>query len=338
MSNVAYASTDSKLATLVLYSLPNWGDETGNGILNTNAVTASLKTKGSFKDVEGGLEFWEVVLTQASPNFKWQGKNDDYNTIAPDPSKKLAFPPKVFTGSIPVNKLDLAMNRGKHAIKKWVEDLRLQADTSAKNQFNSAIWATTPGANDPESLPSLISTTPTTGSIGEQSRVGIKAFQNGSDATATTDLGSEAGIAYLLGQVASNSVGNTTADLIVVSQNRFASLQGFLAANRRWMNNETMAKLGFTTIMLTPECMIVYENTNVMNSENTINANYGYGINSKWMTIKHLTSADETERAGWTVTFERIGNSLNKAIFYTWFGNLTTLLPRAHFVMTSITG
>ncbi len=335
-TNIVYAGNDDKLATLVLYSLPNWGDETGNGILNTNAVTAALKSKGSFKDVEGGLEFWEVVLTQSSPNFKWQGKNDNFNTIAPDPSKKLAFPPKVFTGSVPVNELDIAMNRGKHAIKKWVEDLRLQADTTAKNQYQSGLWATTPGADDIESIPNLISITPTTGTIGTQSRVGVKAFQNGVDTAACTSIGSAAGIAAILANISKNAVGNTTVDICISSETRFAAMQGFLATQRRWIANEAMAKLGFTTIMLTPEVMFVYENTNVMNSENTINGNYLYGINSKWFLIKHLT--EEGKTAGWTVTFERIGQSLNKAVYYTWFGNLTTPLPRAHFVMTSVTG
>jgi hypothetical protein len=336
MPNVYYANTDDKLATLVLYSLPNWGDETGNGILNTNAVTAALRTKGSFKDVVGGLEFWETALTQKGPNAKWQGKNDDMSTIAPDPSKKLAFPPKVFTNSVPVNELDIAVNRGKPAIKKWVGDLRLQATTTTENEFNSGLWKSSPGSDDPESIPNLISTTNTTGTIGGQNRANSKVFQNGYDSTSITDLGSEAGIVQLLINVTKFSVGKTKADLIVASEARFASLQGFLAANRRWIGNEAMAKLGFTTIMLTPDCMIVYENTNVRNSENTIGVSSVYGINSKWMTIKHLT--EEGKRAGWTVTFERIGRTLNKAVYFTWFGNLCTVLPCAHWVMDSVTG
>ena len=336
MPNVTYANTDAKLATLVLYTLPNWGDETGNGILNTNAVTAALKQKGSFKDVEGGLEFWEVVLTQSSPNFKFQGKNDNFSVIAPDPSKKLAWPPKVFTGSIPINELDIAINRGKHAVKKWLEDLRLQADSSAKNQFNSALWKSSPGANDIASIPSIISATPTSGSVGEQSRSTSTAFQNLQDATSITDLGSEAGIVQLLTNVTKRAVGDSIVDLIIGSETRFASLQGFLAANRRWIRNDAMAKLGFTTIMVTPECMMVYENRSVKGSEDTIGANYVYGINTKLFLIKHLTETGK--RAGWTSTFERINQTLNKAVYYTWFGNLTTRLPWAHFVMTSVTG
>ena len=75
-TNVSYASGDLNLETLLLHSLPYFG-EPGNGILNSNLLSAALKAKGSYEEVEGGLEFWYGLTKSENTNAKWQGKNDD---------------------------------------------------------------------------------------------------------------------------------------------------------------------------------------------------------------------------------------------------------------------
>jgi hypothetical protein len=159
-------------------------------------------------------------------------------------------------------------------------------------------------------------------------------LQNGAYTTAISDIGAEAGVAKLYELKIKYSVGASQVDLMIMSESRYAGLAGYLHTERQYMNDDKMAELGFDTIKL-GNTTIGYENTNVLGGANTITAAYMYGINTKYMKLKHL-SDPVAGKNGWSSNFERVGNSLNKAVFYNWFGNLVTNCPRAHFVATSV--
>ena len=89
-TSVTYASGDTNLESLILACLPDYG-ETGNGVLNTNAITAALKKLGAAEETEGGLEAWYGVTKGESSNAKWQGKNDDMNAASQDPTTRLRW-------------------------------------------------------------------------------------------------------------------------------------------------------------------------------------------------------------------------------------------------------
>jgi len=334
-TNINYASSITgapSLETLVLHILPHQ-TELGDGILNTNGLTAALNTKGTTETIDGGLEAWCGVMYAESSNAKWQGRDDEMNANTQDPAKRLRWAWTIFTNSLVLNKLDKAMNKGRAAIKPLLETLRRQAKSTNENQFNSGWWKGTPSGDDPNSIPSLISATPTTGTIGGLSRSDGAYLQNGVDATAVTDLGAEAGIVALTNARLQNSVGVNVADLLVAPVARYASLQGYLATLQRYRPDDKLAQLNIPSINL-GDATIVYENTNVLGGANSINANRVYGINTDYMWIKQLK-----DMAGsWESSWERVNKSLNMALYYTWAGQLITNCPRAHFVMTSVTG
>jgi len=332
-TNVSYASNDAILESLILHSLPDFGEH-GDGILNANFLTAMLKEKGCYEEVEGGLEFWYGISKAESSNFKTQGKNDDMTADAQDPSARLRFAPKIMTGAVVLNELDQAMNRGRAAVKQFAMTLREQAESTIKNFFESLFWAGTPGTNDPESVPSLISATPTTGSIGGLSRVGNAYLQNYANTDAITSIGAQAGIAALEKTRILTTNGQSTPDLICMSDLRFAALVGYLSTLMRWKPNDKMAQLRITTIQM-GDATIGYSSTRNLGTPNDISDSYVYLINSKNMKVKRLVTP---EKDGWSKEFERIGTKLNKAVFYRWFFNLVTNCPRAHAIMTSVTG
>lgn len=332
-TNVSYASGDTNLESLILHILPDFGKH-GDGIINSNLLTAALKQKGATQVVEGGLEFWYGISKAENSNAKWQGKNDDMTANSQDPSARLRYDVKAFTSSIVLNQLDKAKNRGRAAIKEYLMTLREQAIGTNENQFNSAWWAATPGTDEPESLPSIISATPTTGTIGGLNRAGNAYLQNGLYDTAISDIGSEAGLAAIMKLKATYAVGRSMVDLIIMDESVWAGLAGFLVTQRRFRNNEKLAEIGFTTIQ-EGNTTIGFENTNVLGGANTITSGYMYGVNTKFMKLKSLSDPDSGSN-GWSSNFERVGKSLNKALYYNWFGNLCTNTPRAHFVATSV--
>lgn len=331
-TNVSYASGDTNLEALVLHCLPDFGEH-GDGIINSNFLTAMLKEKGCYKEVEGGLEFWYGIDYSENSNFKWQGKNDDMTANSQDPSKRLRFEPKIFTGSVVLNDFDKARNKGRAAIKEYLTTLNKQADSTIKNQFNSAFWKASPGTNDVDSIPSIVSATPTTGTVGGLSRASETYLRNGVYSTAIADIGSEAGIGDLARLQFTYAVGQSIADIVIMDQIRFANLVAYLTTLMRWKPSDKMAQLKIPSIEM-GGATIGYENRQVTGTNNTITAGYMYGLNSNFLMIKRLIG--ETQD-GWEREFRRVGVSLNKAVFYEWFGNLSTNNPRAHWVATSLT-
>lgn len=332
-TNVSYASSDSALETLVLHTLPDFGDH-GDGIINNNFLLSYLKEAKRFKIVDGGLEFWKGVMKAENSNFKWQAATDTMNAQLQDPSERLRFDIKTFTGSVVINKLDEARNKGRAMIKNHAQTLKEQAESTVPNAFNSAFWKGTPGANEPESIPSLISITPAAGSIGGLSRVGRSELQNGAYTMAVADIGSEAGLSALMRQIIIRAITpNDNVDLVIMTDELYAGLLGYLNTLGRYGANERMAQLKFDSIKY-GKTTITYENRTVnTGSPNTITDKYVYGINSNHLNFEVLKDGNFI----WNPDgFERVGQSLNKALYFWVFCNLTTNLPKSHFVMTNV--
>jgi len=339
--NVSYANDDTQLESLVLHTLPNFGPH-GDGIINTNFLFSFLKMKdkkaGSskrFQVIDGGLEFWNGVMDSENSNFKWQGHTSDMTANLQDPNKRLRFPIQTFTGSLVINKLHEAQNKGRAMMKNFARTLRDQAESTIPNLFNSAFWAASPASTEPQSIPSLISTTPTTGTIGGENRSGNPELQNGAIATAVADIGSEAGIAAIEEQKLRYAIGSggiDAPDAAIMDENLFAGMVGYLATLNRFRPDDDMAQLGFDTIKL-GKMTYSYENTNVAGGANTITTGRVYLINSNYLTFKVLRDGNFI----WNPDgFERVGQTLNRALYFWVFCNLTTNLPKAHVVFTNV--
>ncbi len=340
-TNISYANNDTILESLVLHTLPDFGPH-GDGIINTNFLFSALKMKdkkeGSskrFQVIDGGLEFWNGVTKTENSNFKWQSNTADMTANLQDPSDRFRFPIQVFTGSIVINDLHKAQNKGKAMMKNFALTLREQAESTIPNLFNSAFWNTSPASTEPTSLPDIISATPTTGTIGGVTRSGNTYAQNTAYVTAVADIGSEAGIAALNRQkmrVAIGSGGRDAPDLGIMDDDLYSGLLGFLATQNRYRPDDDMAKLDFDTIKL-GNTILSFENTNVKGGANTITAGYVYLINSNYLKFKVLRDGNFI----WNPKgFERVGMTLNQALYFAVFCNLTTNLPAGHVVMTNV--
>ena len=337
-TNVSYANSDSILESLVLHTLPDFGPH-GDGVINTNFLFSALKGKdkkeGSskrFQVIDGGLEFWNGIMKAENSNFKWQSHTSDMTANLQDPTARLRFDIKVFTGALVINQLHKAQNKGKAMVKEFARTLREQAESTIPNQFNSAFWSSSPASTEPESIPSIISATPSTGTIGGLSRSGNAYLQNGAYTTAIADIGSEAGIATLVELIIRYSRPDMI-DLVMMDATRYANLVGYANTLKQYVRDQSMAKLGFSALWVN-DTMVTYEalSGDLLASANTITSQYMYGICSKHLKVKTLRDGD----AVWGKEFERVGKSLNKMLPFYWFGNLTVDLPCNHFVATNV--
>lgn len=339
-TNVSYANNDAILESLVLHTLPDFGPH-GDGIINTNFLFSFLKMKDAkegssrrFQVIDGGLEFWNGVLKSENSNFKWQSHLADMTANLQDPNDRFRFPIQTFTGSLVINDLHKAQNKGRAMMKEFARTLKDQAESTIPNLFNSAFWAATPAATEPSSIPSLITATPLVGTIGGVTRAGNTYAQNGAYTTAVADIGSEAGIAALVRQKlrwAIGQGGKDSADVGIMEDDLYAGLVGYLSTLNRYRPDDDMAKLDFDTLKM-GNTTFSYENTNVKGGANTITSGYVYLLNSNYLKFKVLKDGNFV----WTKEFERVGLTLNKAVFFMAFCNLTTNLPCAHVVFTNV--
>ncbi len=335
-TNVQYASGFTALESLVLHTLPDFG-KFGEGILNNNFLFAALNEKQKMKRVtDGGLEIWKGIIDAESTNFKFQSHLDTMTANLQDPAKRLRFDWKTFTGSVVINKLHEAMNKGRAMMKNWARTQREQAELTVPNQFNSAFWTTSPGSDEPNSIPSLFPTANTTGTIGGINRSTGLPFQHGVDTTTVTDIGAEAGLKQLKANIISRSVGSggrDSVDIVIMGDDNYAALQAFLDTQKRFRVNDALAKLSFDTIQL-GKTVISYENsTSNFGSPNSIGANDVYGLNSNHLFFELLRDGNFV----WDPDgFHRVGQTLNRALYFWVFCNLVTNLPRAFFKMTDV--
>jgi hypothetical protein len=332
--DISYASGDSELETLVLHTLPDFGEH-GDGIINANLLTAVLKEKGRFIVSEGGLEFWFGLMTSENSNAGWQGKADDYRVGLQNPEVRLRWDIKVFTDTIAITELDEARNKGRAAIKDFARTLRMQAESTIPNRFNSAFWATSPGANDPDSIPSIVSATPTTGSIGGLSRATATQLQNKTYTTAVASLGSAAGFLVLQAeQLKAMVTANDMPDLAVCSVSKYAGVASYLGTLYRYRPDDVLAKLNIEHVQVmgltvAPEMALA----NVKNGENGITEGYCYLLNTKHLFFKLLADGNFK----WGDKFERAALKPVKFLPFKVFCNLCTNLPAAHSLLTSVT-
>lgn len=322
MSNIYSANSDTVFETLADHIFKNHGKEIGNAAENKNFAIAVLKKKG--KRIEaGGLDFTETVLTSENSNIGWRSAYATIDANYQSPTKSLSFEPKVMSGTIVINDLHKAMNRGEYAIKPFLKTLTTQAETTIGNIWNTSLWTASPGALEPESIRSICPDDPTTGSIGGQSRVTNTWARSITYTTAISDAGSEAGITALHNvRFQLGGGAQVVPDIAITTREIFAGIWGYLDSLRRLRADEDMVKLGFDAI---------YFGTALLSWDAGAPASHFYYVNSNHTFLKVLSELDYKFEP-----FSKKDNSMNSTSIFKHACNLTTNLPAANGVATNV--
>ena len=326
----------SILAMLATHIFENHNKEMGDAIINKNFVLAYLKSKAETVEV-GGLDFAEPVLTSANTNIGFRNKYAQIPADQQDPSREFKFDPIVLDGTIVINKVHQLMNTGKAQIRKLAMTYKEQAESTVANVINAALWAASPVANiEPESLRSIISATPTTGSLGGVSRAGNTYAQNKVNSATISSIGSTAGLAALhTFRAKLGGSAKTTPDFAVTTATLWGNLMGYMDNNRRLRSDEQMTKLGLENFYL-GTALLGYDGDASLagdGSSAACPANQLYYLNSKHLFYKILEGGNTVFEP-----FSRKDNSLNETSVFYHVYNLTTNLPSSMGLFTAITG
>ena len=306
------------------------GEEIGDAVTTKNFLSAYLDTKGSVT-TEGGLDIAEPVLISTNGNFAFRDKYSQIAANIADPLREFRFDWVQQTGSIAINEVHKLQNAGKAQIKKLLTTYKMQAETTIANIRNEGFWRASPTANlHTESLPSIVSTTPTTGTLGGISRANTYA-QNKIDAATYTSIGSAAGLTALhTMRVTLGGSAKTIPDFAITTPDLWAALSAYIDTLRQAYKDETMAQLGFDTIKIGPQTVLGYDGNGV---DEGCPANQFFFLNSKHLFLRKLQGGSMR-----FTPFEYRDNSWNATSLFLDVLQLTTNLPSALGKFTAITG
>jgi len=339
--NIAIPTGDgaSLLATIATHCFENWNKEMGDAIINKNFVLAYLKSKAEREEF-GGLDFAEPIMYSSNTNFGFRNKFAIIDSNYQTPTQAFRFDPVVLNGVTVINKVHELQNQGKAEITNFVTTLRKQAESTVRNLINNATWAASPTANvEPESLRTIVSATPTTGTIGGVDRATYTWARNKINSSTISSIGSAAGVGALTTFWAQlGGEANDTPDFAVTTATLYGNLVGYLVNLRRLTSSENMAKIGLKTIEVLPGCELGFDGDagSASGGDTSLSgcpANQFYFLNSKHLFYKVLKGGNMKWEG-----FSKKDNSMNDtAIFYHVY-NMTTNLPSANGLFTAITG
>lgn len=156
---------NSNYATLATTTLSNFANEIFDNVVTNNALLNELQKKGNILVVSGGREFTHPVFCNKNTSFAAMGKYGTVNTDLMDPLTRSRWDIKVLAGSVVYSLVEEAMNAGnREKLIDYVEAMKMSAEVSMGELMGDQLFTAqaSVGTNDLDSIPKIISKTPST--------------------------------------------------------------------------------------------------------------------------------------------------------------------------------
>lgn len=226
-----------------------------DNVTKNNALLARLNTKGKIKNFTGGSQILqELAYAENGTAMYYSG----YETIDITPQRVIdsaTFDLKQAAVAVSISGLEMLKNSGKEQVIDLLESRIDNAEDTMENLISSGIYSDGTGSGGKQigGLQLLVSTTPTTGTVGgfDRSNASNAFWRNQS--TTFTGLSLTAGADTI--QTAMNNLylksvrGRDKTDLIVADNVYFQHyLESLQAIVRIQDSNSDLGKLGFETL------------------------------------------------------------------------------------------
>lgn len=237
--------------TLMRYS-PNISNE----LARNDGIVAVFGSKGRIKQVRGGEMAVETLDVSENDSFDFRAYDAAVPTGKKDSRKQAKYAWATVSGSVSIADVEEDENAGDRKIYDLMEAEVNNAKATIIRKIADALRKTTPGANDPESIKTIIednALTSQTGSPGGLSKSTYSWWRNQYTGTAI-DISANTGLATLLqfihNDVAKGSGIDDQPDFGLANGLVFGHLSaGHGDANRRFLGvDENVLKLGFQNI------------------------------------------------------------------------------------------
>lgn len=274
----------TQMATEAIY---NHSKELSDLISTNVGLIGMLGAKGRIEIINGGLGWRERVYYGTDPNAGHGSRYAQIDTNRLENMTMATYDPAFFRTSIVINHVDRDMAKGEAALGDLVKDSWEIVKTYAVQKIATDLWASSQAtANYPIPLPIMVPAT-AKGSQTGTTRGGISSTDNSwwrSNLYSTTvaDLGAAAGLRVLQQQInvcSRSSSKVSQPDFGITTSALYTRITSTADANRRFIKDEDMLKLGFDNIQ--------FMNMTIL-WDAMCTAKYFYILNSKKLKIKCL--------------------------------------------------
>lgn len=197
-------------------------------------LQAHMKANGGFKSLDGGRDVRASLEYALNPNVGWVTETDQLPIGKPDTFDEANYNWKILAGTASFTEFERAINQG-GGQKFDLLEARLENLRQTLFSFVNAMLFGSASGNIPGGLADLVSTTPSTGTVGGINRASFTFWRNNQvtgtqTSTAFDNLRSSLGQAY---DLASNGISGQYPDLVVTTQTVYRGYEKLLVANER---------------------------------------------------------------------------------------------------------
>lgn len=321
------ATPNSNFSTLIATTLQNFANKIVDNVITNTTLLYYLRKAGNIKVVSGGRTFVHQVFYTKNSSFAARGSYDTIDLPVTDGITAAEYSIKVVDGSIVLPTLDVAMNAGsREKLLDYAEAKKMEAEVSMSEVLSDQIWASSPGTNDFDSIPLIISDTSTSSTtIGGINQSDQSWWRNYVYATTvgtfnSTDLGLK-----MMDTCLNNSTkGKMGPKLIVTTPSIYTLYQLALTPNMRYQSSEDEGRAGFRSL--------IYAGLPVVMDDDCTSAHM-YFIDTDNLKFQVLAQGNMK-----MTSFQVARNQLVESALYYVFANLTCGSRRTNAVALSITG
>ena len=306
------------LSEIITTTLRNRSGKTADSVSKNNALLHRLQRRGKIKPVSGGRTIVQEIQYQENTTYKRYAGYDLLNIQPSDVITAAEYDWKQAVAAVSISGLEELQNRGDARIIDLLEERIENAERTIKNNIALDCYSdgTADGGKQIGGLKLLISTSPTSGTVGGINRAlwpfwqnqAWSALTNGGSAMAATNIQSNMNSLYL-----KLVRGTDKPDLIVADNGAYGYYLQSLQTIQRITSNE-MAEAGFV-------------NLKYMNSDVVLDGGYGGGAPTNTMYFvnsEYLFFRPHKDRNFAPIGGERINPNQDAVVkLLGWAGNIT---------------
>ena len=322
------ATGNVNFASLATTTLQNFANDIFDNVTTNNPLFFHLKKAGNIKVVGGGRQFTHPVFYKKNDTFGAISKLGTVPLNIQDDITRAVYDIKIISGSIVLSQVEQAMNAGdKEKLIDYLEEKKMGAEITMSEIMGQQVWKASPGSDDFDSIPRLISTTPSAQSDvgGIDSTASDQTYwRNYVYATNVTAFGTaQAGLNAMDTTLNNSTFGKQGPKIILTTKAIFTLYQLALTANVRYSKLED-GDAGFKNLL--------YATLPVMFDDNCP-ASRMYFIDTDALKLQVLSQGNMKMTA-----FEQSHNQLVSSALLYILGNITCGSRRTNGVISSITG
>lgn len=243
---------DPNLSEIVTTTLRNRSKKLADNVTRNNALLVRLNTKGKIKTFSGGRTIVEELSYANNQTFQWYSGYQVLN-IAPSTVISAAeYPIRQSAVAVSISGLEELQNSGENAVIDLLESRIENAEDTFMNGLAQAIYSDGSTTGTINGLGNLVSTAPTTGTVGGIDRatwgfwrnIAYSGVTDGGAAVSTANV-----YAYMLAVWRQLVRGPDQVDLIVADNNYWSMYnQSLTAIQRVTTSNSDVAQQGFMSL------------------------------------------------------------------------------------------